>query len=59
MGVLRELFGPSQPEIWSQLATEINANFVDGGFWKGSKVEAHVQQWTITLDTYTLTFRAF
>src|SRR5262249_53252465 len=30
------------------------ADFVDGGFWKGSKVEAHHQGWTITLDTYTV-----
>lgn len=36
------LFGPSKKEIWKQLAAEIQANYVDGGFWKGDKVEAYV-----------------
>jgi hypothetical protein len=28
---------------------------VQGGFWKGgSKVRAHVDPWTVTLDTYTV-----
>ena len=48
------MFRPSQSEVWAQLATEINADFDDGGFWKDSKVEAHVEQWTVTLDTYTV-----
>lgn len=52
MSFLRNLFGPSQEEIWQQLATEIDAKFVDGGMWKGDKVQAQVKQWTITLDTY-------
>jgi hypothetical protein len=54
MGFLRQLFGPSKEEIWRQLASEIGAQYVDGGFWKGDKVQAQHGQWTITLDTYTV-----
>lgn len=54
MSVLRKWFGPSKDEIWQQLAAEISADYVEGGFWKGSKVEASVHEWTITLDTYTV-----
>jgi hypothetical protein len=54
VGWKEQLFGPSRDEIWQQLCREIGADFVDGGFWKGSKVEAHHKGWTITLDTYTV-----
>jgi hypothetical protein len=54
MGVLRELFGPSKDEMWKQLAEEIRADFVNGGFWKGSKVKGQVKQWTVTLDTFAV-----
>jgi len=54
LGLREKLFGPSRDEIWRQLCREIGADFVAGGFWKGSKVEAHHQGWTITLDTYTV-----
>jgi len=54
MSILRELFGPYKNDVWKQLAAEINADFVDGGFWKGSKVQATVKEWTVTLDTYTV-----
>ncbi len=46
-------FGPSKDEVWRQLSEEIGAEFVEGGFWKGSKVQAHVGPWTVTVDTYT------
>jgi hypothetical protein len=54
VGVLRKLFGASQEEVWRQLCSEIGAEFVEGGFWKGNKVQAHVGEWTVTLDTYTV-----
>jgi hypothetical protein len=54
MGFLRDLFGPSKEEIWRQLATETGATYVDGGTWNGDKVQAHVKQWVVTLDTYTV-----
>ena len=46
-------FGPSKDEVWQQLSQEMGAEFIDGGFWKGSKVQVHVKPWTITLDTYS------
>jgi hypothetical protein len=46
-------FGPSKNEVWRQLSQEMGAEFVDGGFCKGSKVQVHVKPWTITLDTYS------
>lgn len=54
MSFLAGVFGPSREEIWRQLCSEIGAELIDGGFWKGDKVEAHVKSWTITLDTYTV-----
>jgi hypothetical protein len=47
-------FGPSKEDVWRQLSQEIGAEFVSGGFWKGSHVQAQVGPWTITLDTYTV-----
>jgi hypothetical protein len=47
-------FGPTKDEVWQELCQELGADFVTGGFWKGSKVQAHVGPWTITLDTYTV-----
>ena len=52
MGALRTIFGPSEEKIWKQLSSEINAEFVDRGFWKGGKVIAKVEEWTVMLDTY-------
>jgi hypothetical protein len=46
-------FGPRKEEVWRQLSEEIKAEFVEGGFWKGIKVQAQVGPWTMTLDTYT------
>jgi hypothetical protein len=46
----RELFGPVREDIWRQLAAETGASFVDGGFWKGGKVEASHAEWRITLE---------
>ena len=54
MGVLRRLFGPSKKEIWRQLSEEMNARFVEGGAWKADKVQATHGEWTVTLDTYTV-----
>ena len=52
MSILKKWFGPSREEIWKQLAGEMSADFIEGGFWKGSKVQASVHEWTVTLDTY-------
>lgn len=47
-------FGPSREEVWRQPCREIGAEFIEGGFWQGSKVQAHVGPWTVTLDTHTV-----
>lgn len=54
MSALRTFFGPSKQEIWCRLATELKANYVEGGFWNGDKVQATHGEWTIILDTYTV-----
>jgi hypothetical protein len=54
MSVFRKLFGPSREEIWRQLSAETGARYVDGGFWKGDKVQAAHGEWTVTLDTYAV-----
>lgn len=54
MSILRKWFGPSQAEIWQQLATETGADFTLGGFLRPGKVEIKVREWTLTLDTYTV-----
>jgi len=53
MGILRQLFGPSQGEIWSQLAAEIGGRH-EPNFWSGGKVQIDYGEWTITLDTYVV-----
>ena len=33
---------------------EIDAQYVEGGFWRGDKVQASHGEWSITLDTYVV-----
>ncbi len=54
MSILRELFGPSKGEIWSQLSQEIGAEYQDGGFFSKSAVRLAYRQWEIILDTHTV-----
>ncbi len=54
MGLIREMFGPSRQEIWSQLSQEIGAEYEEDGFFKAGKVVLSHKQWEITLDTYTV-----
>ena len=46
-------FGASKDEAWRELSRQIGAEFVDGGIWKGKKVQVQSGVWTLTLDTYT------
>ncbi len=48
------MFGPSKEEIWRQLCAATGADYVQGGFWKGDKVEASHGEWTLTLDNYVV-----
>ena len=52
-GLLRALFGPSKEEVWRQLAEQIDAAYVGGGFGRADKVVAEVGPWAVTLDTFT------
>jgi hypothetical protein len=54
MSTLRKLFGPSREEIWRQLCRETGADYVQGGFWKGDKVQVAHDEWTITLDAFAV-----
>lgn len=54
MSILREVFGPSKKEVWSELSEAIGADYIDAGFFGKNKVVVHVKEWTITLDTYTV-----
>lgn len=52
--MLRNIFGPSQEEIWRQLSDQIGARYVEGGFWKPDKVEATHGEWIVTFDTFAV-----
>lgn len=52
MGLLRDIFGPSKEEIWRQIASDIRANYDDGGFWGKDILRYQSGNWEITLDTY-------
>lgn len=55
MSILRNVFGPSKKEIWESLSEQTGSLFVEGGLFKGAdKVIAKHDDWTITLDTYTV-----
>jgi hypothetical protein len=55
VSAFRKIFGPSKQEIWRRLSSELmQGRYVEGGFWKGDKVEASYGEWTITLDTFTV-----
>jgi hypothetical protein len=48
------IFGPSKKEVWKQLSEEINANYIAGSILKESRIEYKHKNWTIYLDTYTV-----
>lgn len=40
--------------MWKQLCDEIGAQFVEGTWKTSSHVRAEIKNWTVTLDTYTV-----
>lgn len=39
---------------WRHLASDLGAEFIDGGLFHSSKVQAHVQHGIVTLDTFSV-----
>lgn len=55
MGFFKKMFGPPQEEVWRRVSDEIGAQFIKGSFFKGpARIEARVGNWTVTLDTFTV-----
>lgn len=54
MSIFKKMFGPSQEEIWSQFAEEIDGEFVNQGAWKTKKIITNFENWDIIIDTYTV-----
>jgi hypothetical protein len=54
MSFLRTLFGPSRDEIWQQFADTVGGSLTEAGFGSRGRVEATHGQWTVTLDTHTV-----
>ena len=57
MSLLRKLFTPSQDEVWKQLSSEFGGDYLYGEYSEGDKVVARVNDWTVTMDSYTITTR--
>jgi hypothetical protein len=54
MDVLRKLFGPCRKDVWEKLCTELGAEYCDKGVWAGDKVLVREEEWTVTLDTFSM-----
>ncbi|MDX9754081.1 MAG: DUF3137 domain-containing protein [bacterium] len=54
MAFLQSTFGASKDEVWKQFSEQISGEFQEGTTWKGGKVTAKADHWTVTLDTYRI-----
>lgn len=54
MALLKKLFGPSKDDVWKELCNEIGGKFIPGHIGQATKVEVKVKDWTVTLDTFTV-----
>ncbi|MEL7531112.1 MAG: DUF3137 domain-containing protein [Bacteroidota bacterium] len=50
----RRLFGESKKEIWRQLAEQLDGEFIKGKWVRPDRVEAFYEDWTVTLDSFTV-----
>ncbi len=57
MGFLRTLFTPRYFDVWRRFAADTGAEFVEPGFWRRAKVRLRLNNWTLTLDTFTTEHR--
>lgn len=53
-GQSMRIFGKSIKEVWKQLSEEINAYYIEGSLFIGPRIEYEHKNWTIFLDTYTV-----
>ena len=53
MSIRRSIFGPSKDEIWRQIASDMEGEFIDGGFLGDNAVTYNHGEWRIILDTRT------
>lgn len=51
MSLWRRVFGPSQEEVWSQLAAELGGQ-LETGWWHGTRVHARAGDWTTVLEQF-------
>ena len=51
--MLKNIFGPSKKEIWSQIANDIGGDYIEGGFWERDTLRYTYGEWEILLDTYS------
>lgn len=47
------IFGPSQSEVWSEFASEIEAEYIKGRVFQADKIISKFENWTVTIDTYS------
>ena len=40
MEIIRSAFRPSKDEIWTQIATDIGGEFIEGGFWSNARLSS-------------------
>lgn len=52
MSKRRSIFGLAKDEIWKQIATNIDGEFIEGGFWKKDVLIYKRGEWQILLDFY-------
>lgn len=54
MSKRKSIFGSSKDEIWTQIATDIGGEFIEGGFWDTDVLIYKHGEWQILLDTYVV-----
>ena len=47
---MKSLFRNSREQCWRRLAAEIEGDFVEGTWLRSSAVQAHTEDWIVTLD---------
>jgi len=52
MGLWRDIFGPSKEEVWTAFAAQVGGKFIPGDWMSRDRVEAKIEGWVVTLDTY-------